>query len=141
MLQPGWPKMAIRRMRIAYWITKATDTLGICNTYCSPAATMVTRTHLKLHSYVRWLSWFFLHSFLTSVILFKYIFIALIYKSIFIIFMFPMISFPPAVFHHSYKTMSRLFLRTINHKSTRLTSMLVAAAYSTTALTLPIPCS
>ena len=33
----------IRRMRFACCITKATDTLRICNTYCFSAARMVTR--------------------------------------------------------------------------------------------------
>ena len=36
----------IRYMRFACWITKATDTLRICNTYCYSTATMVTRTRL-----------------------------------------------------------------------------------------------
>ena len=43
-VEPGWPQMAIWRTRIACWITKATDTLSICNTYCIFTATMVTRT-------------------------------------------------------------------------------------------------
>jgi hypothetical protein len=34
----------IRRMRFECRITKATDTLTICNTYCFSTATMVTRT-------------------------------------------------------------------------------------------------
>ena len=35
------------RMRIALWITKSTDTqLRICNNYCSPTSTVVTRTPL-----------------------------------------------------------------------------------------------
>jgi len=39
----------IWRMRIAYWITKATNhTLRICNTYCFSTATVVTRTHLNV---------------------------------------------------------------------------------------------
>ena len=38
----------IRRMRFACWITKATDTLRICNTYCIFTATMVTRTRLSV---------------------------------------------------------------------------------------------
>jgi uncharacterized protein YciW len=40
-IQPDRPQMTIRRMRIACWITKATDTLRICNTYCFYTATMV----------------------------------------------------------------------------------------------------
>ena len=31
-VQPDWSQMTIRRMRIACWIPKATNTLGICNT-------------------------------------------------------------------------------------------------------------
>jgi hypothetical protein len=37
-----------RRMRIACWITKAADTLWICNTYWFPTATVVTRTRLNV---------------------------------------------------------------------------------------------
>ena len=36
----------IRRLRIACWILKATDTLKIFNTYCFSTATMVARTRL-----------------------------------------------------------------------------------------------
>jgi hypothetical protein len=41
----------IRRMRFGCWITKATDTLRICDSYCVSTATVVTRTRLnnKLH--------------------------------------------------------------------------------------------
>jgi hypothetical protein len=42
----------IGRMRFACWITKATDTLRICNTYCFFTATMVTRTRLNITLYV-----------------------------------------------------------------------------------------
>jgi hypothetical protein len=38
----------IRRMRFACWITKATDTLRIFNTYCFRTATVVTRTCLNV---------------------------------------------------------------------------------------------
>jgi hypothetical protein len=38
----------IRRMRFACWITKATDTLRICNTYCFSTVTMVKRTRLNV---------------------------------------------------------------------------------------------
>ena len=55
-LGPGRTQMTIWRMRIACWITKATDTLRICNTYCLPTATMVTRTRLNILLYVHWLS-------------------------------------------------------------------------------------
>ena len=40
----------------ACWITKATDTLRICNTYCSYTATKVTRTCLNVTLYVQCLS-------------------------------------------------------------------------------------
>jgi hypothetical protein len=36
----------IRRMRFACWITKATDTLRMCNTCCFSTSTVVTRTRL-----------------------------------------------------------------------------------------------
>jgi hypothetical protein len=39
----------IRRMRFACWITKATNTLGICNIYCFATVTVVTRTRLSVH--------------------------------------------------------------------------------------------
>jgi hypothetical protein len=38
----------IQHMRFACWITKATDTLRICNTYCFSMATMVTWTRLNV---------------------------------------------------------------------------------------------
>jgi hypothetical protein len=38
----------IGRMRIACWITKATDTLKLYNTYCFSVATMVARTRLNI---------------------------------------------------------------------------------------------
>jgi hypothetical protein len=46
----------IRRMRIACWITKATDTLGMCNTYCFCAATIVSPARLNITLYVHCLS-------------------------------------------------------------------------------------
>jgi len=46
------PQMTIWRKRIACWITKATQTLTICNTYCFPTATMVARTRLNVTLYV-----------------------------------------------------------------------------------------
>jgi hypothetical protein len=36
------------RMRIACWVSKATDTLRICNTYCFSTAAIFTRTRLKV---------------------------------------------------------------------------------------------
>jgi hypothetical protein len=44
MVQPDRPQMTIWRMRFACWITKATDTVRICNTYCFTTATMVRLT-------------------------------------------------------------------------------------------------
>ena len=44
--------MTIWRMRIAYWISKATHTLRISNTHCSSTATMVARTRLTVTLYV-----------------------------------------------------------------------------------------
>jgi hypothetical protein len=37
-----------QRMRFACWITKATDTLGIFNTYSFSTGIMVTRTRLSV---------------------------------------------------------------------------------------------
>jgi len=37
------PHMTIWRMRIAFWIPKATNTLRILNTYSFPSTTMVAR--------------------------------------------------------------------------------------------------
>jgi hypothetical protein len=45
-----------RRMRFACWITKAIDTLRICNTYSFSVAAVVTRTRLLLRLYVHCLS-------------------------------------------------------------------------------------
>ena len=41
-------QMTGRRMRVACWVPKATDTLGVCNTYCFSAATRVARMHLNV---------------------------------------------------------------------------------------------
>jgi hypothetical protein len=38
----------IRRMRLAYWIAKATDTLRICHTFWFSMRTFVTRTRLNV---------------------------------------------------------------------------------------------
>jgi hypothetical protein len=45
-VQSDRPQVAIWRMRIAYWITKASDTLRECNTYCFCTATVVKRMRL-----------------------------------------------------------------------------------------------
>ena len=42
----------IWHMRVACWITKATNTLRVCNTYCFSTATIVARTHLNVTLYV-----------------------------------------------------------------------------------------
>jgi len=58
-VQPDGPQATIRRTRFACWITRTTDTLRICNTYCFSAAKMVTRTGLDVTLYVHCLScWF-----------------------------------------------------------------------------------
>jgi hypothetical protein len=41
----------IRRMSFACWITKATNTFRICNTYCFSLTTVVTGTHLAVTLY------------------------------------------------------------------------------------------
>jgi len=38
----------IRPMGFAWWITRATETIGTCNTYCFSTATMVTLTRLNV---------------------------------------------------------------------------------------------
>ena len=38
----------IQYVCVAWWITNATDTLKICNTYCFFTATMVMPTHLNV---------------------------------------------------------------------------------------------
>jgi hypothetical protein len=43
----------IRRMRIAWWIPKTTDTHRICYTYCFSTATMVTRTLVSVALYAQ----------------------------------------------------------------------------------------
>jgi hypothetical protein len=49
----GWPQMAIRRMRIACWIPKATNAPSVYVKRTSfSTATMVARTHLSVTLYV-----------------------------------------------------------------------------------------
>ena len=48
--------MTVWHMRTACWIPKATNTNTICNNYCFPTATMVTRTCINVTLYVRCLS-------------------------------------------------------------------------------------
>jgi hypothetical protein len=49
----------ITRMRIACWITKATDTLRSSNIPCFSRSTMVTRTRLSVTLHVHCLPIFF----------------------------------------------------------------------------------
>jgi hypothetical protein len=46
------------RMRFACWITKATNILRICNTYCFSASTLVTRTRLTVRFMVHYRSFY-----------------------------------------------------------------------------------
>jgi len=43
-VEPGRPQRTIWHMSIACWITKATNTPRICNTYCFSAAKILART-------------------------------------------------------------------------------------------------
>jgi hypothetical protein len=52
MVEADKPQTIIPRMRIACWIADATDTLRICNTYCFPTKTVVTRTLANVTSRV-----------------------------------------------------------------------------------------
>jgi len=58
-VEPDRPQMTIRRMRVACWIPKATNTLRICNTFCFSIATMAARADLDITLYVHCLSRFF----------------------------------------------------------------------------------
>jgi hypothetical protein len=46
-VERGRPQMTIWRMGIVCWITKATHTLTVCNTYCFHTEAMVARTRLN----------------------------------------------------------------------------------------------
>jgi len=46
MLEPDRPRMTIWRMRIAWWVSKDTNTLGMCNTYFISTATVIALTNL-----------------------------------------------------------------------------------------------
>jgi len=52
----GQYTVTVWRMRIAWWITRTTDTLRVYNTYCFSRATVVTRTRLSSPIYLRCLS-------------------------------------------------------------------------------------
>ena len=47
----GRPHIIIWRMRIAFWVPKATHTFKICNTYCFTTATNVARTPPPMSHY------------------------------------------------------------------------------------------
>jgi hypothetical protein len=55
---PDRPQMTIWRMHISCRVTKATNTLRICNSYCFSIPTMVERTRLNVTLYVHCLSFF-----------------------------------------------------------------------------------
>ena len=44
----GRTKMAISRIRIAFWIAKVTNIIRICNTYCFSTAAIVVQTRFAL---------------------------------------------------------------------------------------------
>jgi len=50
------PQMTVWCMRIAWWITTATNTLRICKTFCFSTVTMVKRMRLKVTSQVHCVS-------------------------------------------------------------------------------------
>jgi hypothetical protein len=55
-VEPHRPQMTIWCMCIAWWITKAADTLTIRNNYCFSTATMAMVTRLHVTLYVHCLS-------------------------------------------------------------------------------------
>ena len=40
-VKPDMPQMTVRRMLIAWWIPRATNTLIMCNNYCFSTTTMI----------------------------------------------------------------------------------------------------
>jgi hypothetical protein len=52
----GTDESLIQRMRFTCWITKATKTRTQVRAFCFPTATMVSRNHLSVTSYVHCLS-------------------------------------------------------------------------------------
>ena len=58
--------MAMWRMRIDYWITKATDTLRLYNTNCFSTVTVVSRRRLSI-TFIRTFPVFFLYRTFMSV--------------------------------------------------------------------------
>jgi len=63
-VEPSRPQMTIRRMRIAYWVRKATNTLSEYVIAIDFPATMVPRTSLIFTVYAHGLSFQFLLSLL-----------------------------------------------------------------------------
>ena len=57
-VERGRPQVTILRMRLACWITKATNShrLTVCNIYCFPTTTVVSRTRRSGTLYIRCLS-------------------------------------------------------------------------------------
>ena len=51
-VEPDRPQMTIWRMHIAWWISKATHTIRICNIYSLSTATMVARTRVSVELHV-----------------------------------------------------------------------------------------
>jgi len=47
-LERGRPQTTIWRMRIARWVSQATNTFRLCNTYCFSTATMVAPTRVNV---------------------------------------------------------------------------------------------
>jgi len=54
-VEPGRAQMTIWRMRISYFITKATDTFTVCIRYCFFTAKMFAWTRLNVTLYVHFL--------------------------------------------------------------------------------------
>jgi hypothetical protein len=54
---PDRAQMTMRCMRFACWITKATDKVRICNTYCFPTAKVIGWTRRNMTYYIYRLSW------------------------------------------------------------------------------------
>jgi len=48
-LEPVRPQMTTWRMRVAYWIPKATNRVSLCNTFCLSTTTVVARTRLYVN--------------------------------------------------------------------------------------------
>jgi hypothetical protein len=64
MVEPDMTQMTVWCMHIACWITKVTDTLRMCTTYCFSLAIMVTQMRLSV-MFVRTLPVLFIFSMLS----------------------------------------------------------------------------